>query len=77
MLYLVAFKSSNEAAKAYGAQAAALADAEVKALAQMLSMLDATQAKNNAAISGAFFMMRGAFLDDKKWDDIPDSMRGY
>ena len=67
----------DTAAKAYGAQAAALADAEMKALAQMIGMLNAEQAKNNAAISSAFFLMKGAFIDDKKWDDIPDIMKGY
>ena len=67
----------DAAAKAYGAQSAALADAEMKALAQMIGMLNAEQAKNNAAISGAFFLMKGAFFDDKKWDDIPDNMKGY
>ena len=67
----------DEAAKAYGAQSAALADAEMKALAQMIGLLNPEQAKNNAAVSSAFFLMKGAFIDDKKWDDIPDSMKGY
>jgi len=67
----------DEATKAYGTQSAALADAEMKALAQMIGLLTPEQAKNNAAISSAFFLMKSAFFDDKKWDDIPDNMKGY
>jgi Spy/CpxP family protein refolding chaperone len=67
----------DTAANAYGTQAAALADAEMKAFAALIGMLTPEQAKNNAAISRSFFLMRGAFIDDKKWDDIPDNMKGY
>jgi hypothetical protein len=67
----------DAAAQAYGAQSAALADAEMKALAGLIGALNEEQAKNNAAISGTFFLMRSAFVDDKKWDDIPDPMQSY
>jgi hypothetical protein len=44
---------------------------EMKALADVMKQLTDEQRANNAAISSAFFMMRGAFLDPKHWDDIP------
>ena len=67
----------DEAAKAYGTQAAALAGAEMKALAQLMGMLTEEQMKMQPAINAAFSLLRGAFIDDKKWDDIPDVMEGY
>jgi Spy/CpxP family protein refolding chaperone len=62
----------DAAVKSYAEQSAAMAGVEMKALADIMKVLDATQRANNAAISRVFFMMRGAFLDNKKWDDIPD-----
>ena len=58
--------------KSYAEQATAMTSIEMKALADVMKALDAEQRANNAAVSAAFFMMRGAFLDSKKWDDIPD-----
>ena len=59
------------AVKAYGEQAAAMTAIEVKALSDVLKALTPEQRAKNAAVSSAFFMMRGAFLDNKKWDDVP------
>jgi len=49
---------------------------EMKTLADVLTHLEPDQRTNGAAIRSAFFMMRGIFLDDKKWDAVPDS-RSY
>jgi Spy/CpxP family protein refolding chaperone len=60
----------DAAIKSYAEQAAAMTSIEIKALADMLKTLTEQQRSNNAAVSRAFFLMRGAFLE-KKWDDIP------
>jgi Spy/CpxP family protein refolding chaperone len=66
----------DAAVKAYAKQAAAMTELEMKALADVLMQLEPEQRTNGAAIRSAFFMMRGIFLDDKKWDSVPDS-RSY
>lgn len=66
----------DAAAKSYADQAAAMAEHEMKALAGVIKLLTDAQRNNNAAVSAAFFMMRGAFLD-KKWDDTPDTRVRY
>ena len=60
----------------YAEQAAAMTAVEMTALAEIIQTLDPTQRANTAAIRSAFFLMRGIFLDKKRWDDIPDS-RSY
>ena len=62
----------DAAVNAYGEQAAAMTTIEVKALADVMKALTPEQRAKNAAVSSAFFMMRGAFLDNKKWDDVPN-----
>ena len=62
----------DAAVKSYAEQATAMATLEMKALADVMKVLDAEQRANNAAVSSAFFLLRGAFLDNKRWDDIPD-----
>jgi hypothetical protein len=66
----------DAAAKEYGRQAAAMSALEMKTLAQLLLQLDAEQRGNQSAVRSAFFLMRGIFLDAKKWDAVPDS-RSY
>jgi Spy/CpxP family protein refolding chaperone len=66
----------DAAVKQYAQQAAAMTELEMKSLAQVLLQLEPEQRTNGAAVRSAFFMMRGAFLDDKKWDAVPDS-RSY
>ena len=61
----------DAAVQRYAEQAAAMTALEMKALADVMKTLTDEQRGNNAAVSTAFFMMRGAFLDAKKWDDIP------
>ena len=76
---IAANKSQAEidaAVKEYAKQAAAMTELEMKALADVLTKLEPDQRTNGAAIRSAFFMMRGIFLDDKKWDAVPDS-RSY
>ena len=67
----------DAAAKAYGEQAAAMAGVEMKAMADMMKMLTEQQRANNAAVSSAFYLMRGAFFDNKKWDDTPETRQRY
>jgi Spy/CpxP family protein refolding chaperone len=66
----------DAAVKQYGQQAAAMTELEMKALADVLTHLEAEQRTNGTAIRTAFFLMRGIFLDEKKWDAVPDS-RSY
>ena len=66
----------DAAVKEYGQQAAAMAALEMKTLAQLVQQLEPPQRTNGAAIRTAFFLMRGIFLDAKKWDAVPDS-RSY
>jgi len=66
----------DAAVKQYGQQAAAMATLEMKALGQLMLQLDIPQRGNQAAVRSAFLLMRGSFLDAKKWDKVPD-MQGY
>jgi len=66
----------DAAVKEYAKHAAAMTELEMKALAEVLMKLEPEQRANGAAIRSAFFMMRGIFLDDKKWDAVPDA-RSY
>jgi Spy/CpxP family protein refolding chaperone len=66
----------DDAVKGYAAQATAMTELEMKALARMLQTLDKEQAGNAAAVQNAFFMVRGMFLS-KKWDVIPDGSYRY
>jgi hypothetical protein len=65
----------DAAVQAYAAHAAALAHAEMRALAQVVKALNEQQRANQAAIELTFHYMRGA-LFDKKWDSAPGG-RGY
>jgi hypothetical protein len=60
----------------YAEQAAAMTALEMTTLAHVIETLDRAQRGNSAGIRTAFFLMRGIFLDKKRWDDVPDS-RGY
>jgi Spy/CpxP family protein refolding chaperone len=57
------------AAKTYAAQVSAMTAAEMKALAEILSPLKPEQRQQGT--SPAFYLMRGIFLDDRRWDEIP------
>jgi Spy/CpxP family protein refolding chaperone len=66
----------DSAVNEYAEQAARMTMVEMKSLAQVLQALEPEQRANQAALRSAFFLIRGAFLDNKKWDEVPDS-RGY
>jgi Spy/CpxP family protein refolding chaperone len=60
----------NAAARAYAAQASAMARIEMEAIARVLAIAD-PELKNPAGIQEAFFMARGMFLKNK-WNEIPE-----
>jgi Spy/CpxP family protein refolding chaperone len=60
----------DAAVKSYGEHSAAMTAIEMKAMADFMDALTEEQRANSAAISQAFFMLRGAFLE-RRWDDIP------
>ena len=66
----------DRATSDYAEQAAAMTALEMTTLAQVIQTLDQAQRGNSAGIRTAFFLMRGIFLDKKRWDDVPDS-RSY
>jgi hypothetical protein len=65
-------KDIDAASGQYAEQAAAMALLEMKSLAEILQALDADQRANTPALRSAFFLMRGMFLDSKKWDEAPE-----
>jgi len=66
----------DKAVAGYAAQATAMTELEMRALARVLQTLDKDQAANAAGVQTAFFMVRGMFLS-KKWDVIPDGSYRY
>jgi heavy-metal resistance protein len=79
MAAIQAGKSQAEidaAVKDYAAAAAAMAEAETKALAEIARGLTEQQRVNSAATQSALSLMRSIFLDAKKWNTVPDG-RGY
>jgi Spy/CpxP family protein refolding chaperone len=61
----------DAAVKSYAEQATAMTGIEMKALANVLKSVDPEMASNPASVQTAFFMFRGMFLNNKKWDLIP------
>jgi hypothetical protein len=66
----------DAAVKQYGQHAAAMALLEMRTLGQLMGQLEPAQKGNATAIRSAFFLLRGAFIDPKKWDAPPGS-QGY
>jgi Spy/CpxP family protein refolding chaperone len=66
----------DAAVKQYGQQAAAMATLEMKTFGQLVQQLEIPQRGNEAAVRSAFILMRGIFLDPKKWDKVLD-FQGY
>lgn len=60
----------------YGTQVTAMAAEEMKALTAVAGLLTPEQRSNTAALQGAVYFMRGIFIDDKKWNVVPDG-RAY
>jgi hypothetical protein len=61
----------DAAAQAYAEQAATMARIEMEAIAKVLAIAD-PQLQNAQAIQAAFYMARGMFLKNGKWDEIPE-----
>ena len=61
-------------AQAYGVAAAAMTTLEMQALGDVLKLL--TPEQRTLGAGRAFSMIRGIFLDEKKWDVIPEAA-GY
>jgi Spy/CpxP family protein refolding chaperone len=57
------------ATQAYAEQATAMTQLEMEALAKILLPLSAEQKKQGTL--PAFHLMRGIFLDDRRWDEMP------
>ena len=66
----------DQAVKNYAVQVDAMTGVEMKALAHVLLAVNPDQ-RTSAAAQTAFFLMRGIFLDNKKWNVIPDGFYGY
>jgi Spy/CpxP family protein refolding chaperone len=66
----------DQAINAYAAQATAMTAIELKALAGVMRALTPEQQQNSVGVGTAFFLVRGMFLDDRRWNTIPES-RGY
>jgi hypothetical protein len=62
------------AARAYGEAAAAMTAHEIASFVKMREQLTAEQRKQGTAV--AFYLMRGMFLDDRRWDERPEG-RNY
>jgi hypothetical protein len=64
----------SAAARAYGEAAAAMTAHEMKALVKLREHLSTEQRKQGTAV--AFYLMRGMFLDERRWDARPEG-RNY
>lgn len=67
----------DAAVDAYAEHATAMAELEMKTLAEVLRGLTPEQRQNSAASQQAFFMFRGIFLDERRWNFIADGFYGY
>ena len=59
------------AAQAYGEAATAMTSHEMKSLVKLREHLTPDQRKQGTAV--AFYLMRGMFLDDRRWDERPEA----
>jgi Spy/CpxP family protein refolding chaperone len=62
----------DAAAAAYAMHVTTMTDAEMTILARIIQRLTPEQRGNQRAISTAFALMRGVFVNDRKWDIVPD-----
>jgi hypothetical protein len=62
----------DEAVSEYSTPVGAMAAAEMKALAKIITTLDHEAPPSSTAIQTAAYIMRGAFIG-KKWDTTPDA----
>ena len=66
----------DAATAAYAVQVTIMADGEMTMLARIIQRLTPEQRGNQQAISTAFALMRGFFVNDRRWDIVPDG-RAY
>lgn len=66
----------DAAAAAYAVHVATMTDAEMTVLAAIIQRLTPEQRGNQRALSTAFALMRGFFVNDRRWDIVPDG-RSY
>jgi len=62
----------DAAAAAYAVHVTTMTDAEMTMLARIIQRLTPEQRGNQRAISTGFGLMRGIFVNDRKWDIVPD-----
>jgi Spy/CpxP family protein refolding chaperone len=60
----------TSAADAYAVAATTMTELEMRTLADILSVVTPEQKKQGTV--AAFYLMRGIFLDEKKWNDTPN-----
>lgn len=66
----------DAAAQAYAVQSTAMAEIEMRALAEIVQTLTPEQRTNQAAVLSTFRLMRGAFIN-KNWNEAPNPDKGY
>lgn len=64
------------AATAYAVHVTMMTDAEMTVLARLIQRLEPAQRENRAAVATTFGLMRGMFVNNGKWNIIPDG-RSY
>ena len=69
----------DAAVSSYATEVTAMTEVEVDALARVLKLLSDQQRTDLQAkgIRTPFFLTRGMFLDDKKWNVVPSAEEGY
>lgn len=66
----------DAAAAAYAVHVATMTDAEMTVLSAIIKRLTPEQRGNQRDLSTAFALMRGFFVNDRRWDSVPDG-RAY
>jgi hypothetical protein len=66
----------DNAAAAYATHVTAMTDAEMAVFARILLRLTPEQRADQKAVGMAFSLMRGFFVNDRRWDTVPDG-RAY
>lgn len=66
----------DAAAAAYAVHVTTMTEAEMLVLSAIIKKLTPEQRGNQRAISTAFSLMRGFFVNDRRWDIVPDG-RAY
>lgn len=67
----------DAAVAAYAEHATTMASHEMKTLADVLRGLPVEQRQRGTAMQEAFFMFRGIFLDERRWNVVADGFYGY